>query len=92
MFRHSFVNVRIFFFRDLVDDTFFSSYRNKFRVILFTTVSLRSVLIWSAKISISDTFYSFYFRKGKKAAEAHKEICEVYGVNCLIERTCRNLF
>ena len=25
----------------------------------------------------------FYFRKGKKAAEAHKEICEVYGVNYL---------
>ena len=34
----------------------------------------------------------FYFRKGKKAAEAHKEICEVYGVNCLTERTCQNLF
>ena len=34
----------------------------------------------------------FYFRKGKKAAEVHKEICEVYGVNCLTERTCQNLF
>ena len=34
----------------------------------------------------------FYFRKGKKAAEAHKEICEVYGVNCSMERTCQNLF
>ena len=34
----------------------------------------------------------FYFRKGKKAAGAHKEICEVYGVNCLSERTCQNLF
>ena len=33
----------------------------------------------------------FYFRKGKKAAEAHKEICEVYGVNCLTELTCQNL-
>ena len=33
----------------------------------------------------------FYFRKGKKAVEAHKEICEVYGVNCLTERTCPNL-
>ena len=30
----------------------------------------------------------FYFRKGEKAAEAHKEICEVYGVNYLTERTC----
>ena len=34
----------------------------------------------------------FYFRKGKKAAEAHKEICEVYGVNCLTECTRQNLF
>ena len=34
----------------------------------------------------------FYFRKGKKAAEAHKEIREVYGVNCFTERTCQNLF
>jgi len=34
----------------------------------------------------------FYFRKGKKAAEAHKEICEVYGVDCLTERTCQNWF
>ena len=34
----------------------------------------------------------YYFRKGKKAAEAHKEICEVYGINCLTERTCQNLF
>ena len=33
----------------------------------------------------------FYFRKGKKAAESRKEICEVYGVNCLTERTCQNL-
>ena len=33
-----------------------------------------------------------YFRKGKKAAEAHKEICEVYGVNCLTERTSQNSF
>ncbi|CAK9802842.1 Histone-lysine N-methyltransferase SETMAR [Anthophora quadrimaculata] len=34
----------------------------------------------------------FYFHKGKKAAEAHKEICEVYGVDCLTERTCQNWF
>ena len=25
----------------------------------------------------------FYFRKGKKAAEAHKKRCEVYSVNCV---------
>ena len=25
-------------------------------------------------------------------AEAHKGICEVYGVNCLTERTCQNSF
>ena len=34
----------------------------------------------------------FYFRKGKKETEAHKEICEVYGVNCLTGRTSQNLF
>ncbi|EFN80916.1 Histone-lysine N-methyltransferase SETMAR, partial [Harpegnathos saltator] len=34
----------------------------------------------------------FYFRKGKKAAEAHKEICEVYGVGCITECTCQNWF
>jgi len=34
----------------------------------------------------------FYFCKGKKAAATHKEICEVYGVNCLTERMYRNLF
>ncbi|EFN76009.1 Histone-lysine N-methyltransferase SETMAR, partial [Harpegnathos saltator] len=34
----------------------------------------------------------FYFRKGKKATEAHKEICEVYGVGCITERTCQNWF
>ena len=34
----------------------------------------------------------FYFLKGKKATAAHKEICEVYGVNCLTERTYQNLF
>ena len=34
----------------------------------------------------------FHFRKGKRLAETHKEICEVYGVNCLTERTYQNLF
>ena len=24
--------------------------------------------------------------------EAHNKICEVYGVNCLTERSCQNLF
>ena len=67
-------------------------YRNKFRVILSTTVSLRSVLTWSATISIFRHILLFYFRKGKKAAEAHKEICEVCGVHCLTERTCQNVF
>ena len=33
----------------------------------------------------------FYFRKGTKAAEAHKEICETYCVNCLTGLTCQNL-
>lgn len=33
-----------------------------------------------------------YFRKGKKVAEAHKEMCEVYGINCITERTCQNRF
>ncbi|XP_015430060.1 PREDICTED: histone-lysine N-methyltransferase SETMAR-like [Dufourea novaeangliae] len=30
--------------------------------------------------------------EGKKAAEAHKEICEVYGVDCITDRTCQNWF
>lgn len=34
----------------------------------------------------------FYFHKGNKVAEAHKEICEVYGVDCITERTCQNWF
>lgn len=34
----------------------------------------------------------FYFRKGKKAAEAHKDICEIYGSDCITERTCQNWF
>jgi len=34
----------------------------------------------------------FYFRKEKKIAEAHKEIREVYGINCITERTCQNWF
>ena len=34
----------------------------------------------------------FYFRKGKRVAEHRKEIREVYGVNCLTERTCQNMF
>ncbi|KAF2900269.1 hypothetical protein ILUMI_05917 [Ignelater luminosus] len=34
----------------------------------------------------------FYFRKRKKTAEAHKEICKVYGFDCLPERTCHNWF
>lgn len=32
----------------------------------------------------------FYFCKGKKAAEAHNEICEVYDIDCLTERLCQN--
>ena len=33
-----------------------------------------------------------YFRKGKTAAEPHKAICEVYGVDCITERTYQNCF
>ena len=62
--------------------------RNKFRVILFTTVSFNM----ECKNKHFRHNFLFYFRKGKKAAEAHKEICEVYGVNCLIKRTRQDLF
>ena len=65
-------------------------YRNKFRVILFTTVSLRSVLTWSAKISIFDTLYFFIFSQREK--RAHKGICEIYDVDCLTEHMYQNLF
>ena len=34
----------------------------------------------------------FHFHKGKEAAQAHKEIYEVHGVNCLTECACQNLF
>lgn len=33
-----------------------------------------------------------YFRKGKKASEAHRALCKVYGDECLTERTCQNWF
>ncbi|GBL86939.1 hypothetical protein AVEN_218678-1 [Araneus ventricosus] len=34
----------------------------------------------------------FHFRKSKKAAEARKDIYEVFGVDYLTERTCQNWF
>lgn len=34
----------------------------------------------------------YYFKKGKRAAEAHKKICGVYGDKALTERTCQNWF
>ncbi|XP_076230535.1 histone-lysine N-methyltransferase SETMAR [Nomia melanderi] len=35
----------------------------------------------------------FYFhKKAAKAAKVHKKICEIYGVDYLIERTCQNWF
>ena len=91
LFRYSFVNIRTFAFEIWLSIPL-GCYRNKFRVILFTIVSLQSVLTCGAKISFSTHFTFFYFREGKKATEDHKEICEVYGVNCLTERTCQNLF
>ena len=62
--------------------------RNKYLVILFATVGFNT----ECKNKYFRHILLFYFRKGKKAAEAHKGICEVYGVNCLTERTCQNLF
>ena len=35
-------------------------------------------------------FLLFCFHKGKKTAEVYKEICEVYGVDCLTEHTYQN--
>lgn len=34
----------------------------------------------------------YYFKKGKRAAEAHRKICSVYGDDALTERTCQNWF
>lgn len=34
----------------------------------------------------------FYFKKGKRAAEAHKKICNVYGDDALTERVCQKWF
>ncbi|XP_076381130.1 histone-lysine N-methyltransferase SETMAR-like [Megalopta genalis] len=32
------------------------------------------------------------WQESKKAAEAHKGLCEIYGADCLSERTCQNWF
>ena len=34
----------------------------------------------------------FYFNKGKRAAEVHRKICAVYGIEAVTERTCQNWF
>lgn len=34
----------------------------------------------------------FYFRRGKKAAEAGREICTVYGTDAINEKTCQKWF
>ena len=34
----------------------------------------------------------FYCRKGKKAAQAHRKLCVVYGDECSSERQCQNWF
>jgi len=34
----------------------------------------------------------YYFKKGKRAADAHKKICYVYGDNALTERVCQKWF
>ncbi|GFU82615.1 histone-lysine N-methyltransferase SETMAR [Trichonephila clavipes] len=34
----------------------------------------------------------FYFRKGKNASQAHKQLCAVYGNEALNERQCQNWF
>lgn len=31
----------------------------------------------------------FYFRRGKKAANAHRKLCAVYGADAITERTCQ---
>lgn len=48
-----------------------------------------------SKISIEEHFKQillFYFRKGTNVTEAHKEICDVYGVDCITKSTCQNWF
>jgi len=34
----------------------------------------------------------YYFKKGKRAAEAHKKICGIYGDDALTERVCQKWF
>ena len=41
---------------------------------------------------ISDIFYFFISKKGKRAAEAHRKICAVYGTETVTKRTCQNWF
>ncbi|EFN83120.1 hypothetical protein EAI_10359, partial [Harpegnathos saltator] len=31
----------------------------------------------------------YYFKKGKRAADAHKKICRAYGDDALTERVCQ---
>lgn len=61
---------------------------------LFTTVSLRLTVNYNMECKNKHFRHIllFYFHKGKKAAEAHKEICEVHSVDCLRERTFQNWF
>lgn len=37
-------------------------------------------------------FLFIFLRKGNIATETHKEICDVYSVNCIIERMYHNWF
>jgi len=34
----------------------------------------------------------FYFKKGKRAAEAHRKICKIYGNDALTVRICQKWF
>ena len=33
-----------------------------------------------------------YFRKGRQAAEVHRKLCKVYGIDALSKRVCQKWF
>jgi len=38
------------------------------------------------------TYYTYYFKKGKNAAEMQKKICAVFGEGAVTDQTCRKWF
>ena len=38
------------------------------------------------------TYYTYYFKKGKNAAETQKKICAVFGEGAVTDQTCQKWF